>query len=128
MDDTRLLVSGVVCHRLSLLDLRHLPLTVPLCASPCSPLFVTWTKAPARPGAGPFSLRGRRGAWRLRGCIGTLAPRALHSALPEYALTAALRDRRFAPVAPGEVPLLRCTVSLLHNFDRAANWRDWQVC
>jgi AMMECR1 len=64
---------------------------------------VTWNKAPARPGAGPFSLRGRRGAWRLRGCIGTLAPRQLHAALPEYALTAALRDRRFPPLTPAEV-------------------------
>jgi AMMECR1 len=143
---------------------------------------VTWSKAPARPGAGPFSLRGRRGAWRLRGCIGTLAARQLHAALPEYALTAALRDRRFSPVTPAEVspscplsvavssvylavkhaaasqthatlanvaalrvsglccgpdgvwpvaaaqvPLLRCTVSLLHGFERATSWQSWQV-
>lgn len=91
------------------------------------PLFVTWNKAPARPNAGPFSLRGRRGAWRLRGCIGTLAARQLHTALPEYALTAALRDRRFPPISPSEVALLRCTVSLLHGFERAASWTDWQV-
>ena len=79
---------------------------------PRSPLFVTWSKAPARPGAGPFSLRGRRGAWRLRGCIGTLAARQLHAALPEYALTAALRDRRFSPVTPAEASpmLLACVI------------------
>lgn len=44
-----------------------------------------------------------------------------------YALTAALRDRRFPPISPSEVPLLRCTVSLLHGFERAASWTDWQV-
>jgi AMMECR1 domain-containing protein len=42
----------------------------------CSPLFVTWTKA---------------GSWgkpsQLRGCIGTLEPRKLHTALKDYALT-----------------------------------------
>lgn len=41
-----------------------------------SPLFVTWTKA---------------GSWgkpsQLRGCIGTLEPRQLHTALKDYALT-----------------------------------------
>lgn len=55
-----------------------------------SPLFVTWSK-----GGG-----GRR--WRreytLRGCIGTLQARPLRGALPEYALTAAMRDPRFPPI------------------------------
>ena len=45
-----------------------------LCAAGCSPLFVTWNKA------------SRRGS-RLRGCIGTLEPRYLHTALKDYALT-----------------------------------------
>jgi AMMECR1 domain-containing protein len=35
---------------------------------------------------------------RLRGCIGSLEPRAIVDGLPEYALTSALRDRRFPPV------------------------------
>lgn len=41
----------------------------------CSPLFVTWSKI------------SRFGDYRLRGCIGTLQPRHLHTALREYALT-----------------------------------------
>ena len=41
-----------------------------------SPLFVTWNKAHA-PGGG----------LRLRGCIGTLEPRPLHTAVRDYALT-----------------------------------------
>lgn len=26
-----------------------------------------------------------------------------------------------------QVPLLRCTVSLLHGFERATSWQNWQV-
>jgi uncharacterized protein (TIGR00296 family) len=77
---------------------------------------VTWNKA-SHPGEDV----------RLRGCIGTLEPRALHAALPEYALTAALGDRRFTPVALAELPSLRCTVSLLHSFEQAGSWDDWQL-
>lgn len=40
-----------------------------------SPLFVTWNKDT------------RQGDQRLRGCIGTLEPRHLHTALKDYALT-----------------------------------------
>ncbi len=40
-----------------------------------SPLFVTWNKDT------------RQGDLRLRGCIGTLEPRHLHTALKDYALT-----------------------------------------
>jgi AMMECR1 domain-containing protein len=44
--------------------------------SPRSPLFVTWNKS---------SNWGRSS--QLRGCIGTLEPRPLHTALKDYALT-----------------------------------------
>lgn len=43
---------------------------------PRSALFVTWNKVSASGGAP-----------RLRGCIGTLEPRRLHTALRDYALT-----------------------------------------
>lgn len=79
------------------------------------PLFVTWNK------------EGKRGDIRLRGCIGTLEPRHLHSALGEYALTSAFRDRRFNPVERSELPLLHCSVSLLHSFERAPAWNAWEV-
>ncbi|CAL5227468.1 g10443 [Coccomyxa viridis] len=78
------------------------------------PLFVTWNK------------QSRRGL-RLRGCIGTLEPRWLHIALRDYALTSALQDRRFEPMAHREVASLSCTVSLLCAFERAKSWRDWSV-
>mmetsp|Transcript_1195 Transcript_1195/g.3570 ORF Transcript_1195/g.3570 Transcript_1195/m.3570 type:complete len:269 (-) Transcript_1195:118-924(-) len=84
------------------------------------PLFVTWSKSSGGVGR-------RKGGYSLRGCIGTLAPRQLTGALPEYALTAALRDPRFPPITQGELTSLRCTVSLLHGFESASGWRDWQV-
>lgn len=66
-------------------------------------LFVTWNKH-----SGPDPLDHR-----LRGCIGTLAPRMLHTALKDYALTAALRDSRFSPVSRKELPQLSCKVRLV---------------
>lgn len=83
------------------------------------PLFVTWNKSSA-------GVR-RAGRYNLRGCIGTLTPRPLQTSLPEYALTAALRDPRFPAITQAEITLLKCTVSLLHGFEAASNWRDWQV-
>jgi uncharacterized protein (TIGR00296 family) len=82
----------------------------------CSPLFVSWHKV-SRLG----------GDSRLRGCIGTLEPQPLHSAVRTYALTSALRDRRFPPVDAKELPHLRCTVSLLSCFEPAAAWDDWEI-
>ncbi|PRW61176.1 hypothetical protein C2E21_0267 [Chlorella sorokiniana] len=80
------------------------------------PLFVSWHKA---------SRHG--GDSRLRGCIGTLEPRPLHTAVRDYALTSALRDRRFAPIEARELLQLKCTVSLLSGFEAAGGWEDWEI-
>mmetsp|Transcript_15059 Transcript_15059/g.42850 ORF Transcript_15059/g.42850 Transcript_15059/m.42850 type:complete len:216 (-) Transcript_15059:184-831(-) len=65
---------------------------------------------------------------RLRGCIGTLEPRwPLGKAVHEYALTSALRDRRFSPIREQELAHLECTVSLLTAFEDLQHWQDWQV-
>jgi AMME syndrome candidate gene 1 protein len=93
------------------------PLTHPAPTPPRpSPLFVTWDAA--CPAGGPP---------RLRGCIGTLEPRPLRAGLRDYALTSALRDRRFSPISPPELPSLHCTVSLLRAFERVDAWDDWTV-
>ena len=78
----------------------------------CS-LFVTW-KCRAN------------GAPSLRGCIGCLKPLPITS-LRDYALTSALRDQRFDPIEPRELPQLSCTVSLLTHFERARDAHDWEV-
>lgn len=79
------------------------------------PLFVTWKKA--MNGSEP----------RLRGCIGTLEARFIISGFKDYALTSALRDRRFPPIQAKELPFLECTVSILTNYESASNYLDWEV-
>ncbi|KAI3874458.1 hypothetical protein MKX03_004788 [Papaver bracteatum] len=79
------------------------------------PLFVTWKKA----------VNG--GEPRLRGCIGTLEARAIVSGFKDYALTSALRDRRFSPIPPKELPFLECTVSILTNYETADHYLDWEL-
>ncbi|KAL2326604.1 hypothetical protein Fmac_025662 [Flemingia macrophylla] len=79
------------------------------------PLFVTWKKV----------VNG--GDPRLRGCIGTLEARSLINGLKDYALTSALRDRRFPPIQANELPLLECTVSILANYETANNYLDWEI-
>ncbi|KAL5226081.1 hypothetical protein ABZP36_012720 [Zizania latifolia] len=79
------------------------------------PLFVTWKKATN--GSEP----------RLRGCIGTLEARQIVTGFREYALTSALRDRRFPPIQSKELPYLECTVSILTEYETALNHLDWEV-
>jgi uncharacterized protein (TIGR00296 family) len=79
------------------------------------PLFVTWKKTSN--GSEP----------RLRGCIGTLEARHIISGFREYALTSALRDRRFPPIQAKEIPYLECTVSVLTNYEVALHHLDWEV-
>ncbi|CAD5174606.1 unnamed protein product [Musa acuminata subsp. malaccensis] len=79
------------------------------------PLFVTWKKAIN--GAEP----------RLRGCIGTLEARCIINGFRDYALTSALRDRRFPPIQAKELPFLECTVSILTDYEPALDYLDWEV-
>ena len=78
------------------------------------PLFVTWDKR-------------KETEYTLRGCIGTLAPRELRTALSEYARISAFKDPRFRPVSLHEVPCLRVSVSLLVNYEDCENCLDWVV-
>ncbi|KAI7755228.1 hypothetical protein M8C21_032707, partial [Ambrosia artemisiifolia] len=80
-----------------------------------SPLFVTWKKV----------VNGYEP--RLRGCIGTLSARDIVNGFKDYALTSALRDHRFPPIQAKELPFLQCTVSILTNYEDAANYLDWEV-
>lgn len=85
------------------------------------PLFVTWNIfQPAR-------LSSRPSSAQLRGCIGTFSPRSLDTGLADFALTSALHDSRFPPITLDEVPRLQCGVSLLHSFEPANHWSDWEI-
>lgn len=79
------------------------------------PLFVTWKKV----------VNG--GEPRLRGCIGTLEPHSLVTGIKDYALTSALRDRRFPPIQAKELQYLECTVSLLTNFETVSHYLEWEM-
>uniref|UniRef100_A0A5B7B2H9 AMMECR1 domain-containing protein n=1 Tax=Davidia involucrata TaxID=16924 RepID=A0A5B7B2H9_DAVIN len=79
------------------------------------PLFVTWKKVVN--GLEP----------RLRGCIGTLEARCLINGFKDYALTSALRDRRFPPIQAKELPYLECTVSILTDYETALHYLDWEI-
>ncbi|KAK4793038.1 hypothetical protein SAY86_023473 [Trapa natans] len=79
------------------------------------PLFVTWKKV----------VNG--GEPRLRGCIGSLEAHCLINGFREYALTSALRDRRFPPIQARELPSLECTVSILTDYETANHYLDWEA-
>jgi len=80
------------------------------------PLFVTWQKV-SKKSSEP----------QLRGCIGTFKARPIHAGLNEYALTSALQDRRFSPIAASEIPSLHCSVSLLTDFEEVESVWDWEI-
>lgn len=84
------------------------------------PLFVTWDRLD-----GDDSHQ----EWVLRGCIGTFDDGdPLSETLPEYSLTSALRDRRFPCITKSELPELKCTVTLLTNFeDCGGKLDDWEI-
>jgi AMMECR1 domain-containing protein len=101
------------------------------------PLFVTWNKQNQN---GHLDLRGCIGVtgalWpeaahhnltrRVHVCPGCLSPLPITS-LKNYALTSALKDRRFSPIDARELPHLHCTVSLLTSFEVACSLDDWTI-
>jgi uncharacterized protein (TIGR00296 family) len=110
------------------------------------PLFVTWEKrrADGTPALSPISSgfttpassnlasdddssNEESAEYDLRGCIGTLAARPLVSALSEFAIASACRDKRFDPISLHELRELRVGVSLLVKYEECSNCFDWTV-
>lgn len=122
-------------------DLKNPPFAGSLPPSAECPLFVTWDKrrpssrrwSPSRSASSPTrstsspSRSTSSPTFELRGCIGTLSPRPLQTAIGEYALTSAFRDRRFDPISDHEVPHLRVAVSLLVDYEECSHCHDWTV-
>ncbi|KKY22355.1 putative ammecr1 family protein [Diplodia seriata] len=79
------------------------------------PLFVTWNTL------------SRSGSKNLRGCIGTFEAQELSDGLRSYALTSAFEDTRFNQIASRELPSLECGVTLLTNFQPAADAMAWEL-
>ncbi|KAK3496392.1 AMMECR1 domain-containing protein [Neurospora crassa] len=82
-----------------------------------SPLFVTWNVV----------RDSDDDDVSLRGCIGTFESQPLSSGLPSYALTSALQDTRFHPISRAELPSLQVAVTLLTDFEPAADAMDWEL-
>ncbi|KAB5533610.1 AMMECR1 domain-containing protein [Coniochaeta sp. 2T2.1] len=80
-----------------------------------SPLFVTW------------NIKHPRHGHVLRGCIGTFEPHELDDGLSSYAITSAVHDSRFDPISLRELPQLQVAVTLLTNFEDAADPMDWEL-
>jgi uncharacterized protein (TIGR00296 family) len=78
---------------------------------------VTWNTLPRQPDGHPS----------LRGCIGTFDAQPLAAGLADYALISALQDTRFHPVAARELPSLEVAVTLLTDFEDAADAADWDL-
>eukprot|EP01116_Phalansterium_solitarium_P025682 TRINITY_DN9940_c0_g1_i1.p1 TRINITY_DN9940_c0_g1~~TRINITY_DN9940_c0_g1_i1.p1 ORF type:complete len:196 (-),score=32.70 TRINITY_DN9940_c0_g1_i1:404-991(-) len=95
---------------------HHTPVDPPVFPNQAFPLFVTFHKE---------STRGED--HELRGCKGTFSPRQIHSGLAEFSLISALKDTRFPPVTPAEVPKLQCSVSLLTDFEERDDIHDWEI-
>lgn len=76
-------------------------------------MFVTWEKKSFHD-------------YDLRGCIGCLSPLKL-SNMENYAKQSAFNDPRFDPINESEISKLRCTVSLLHTYEKVNNVYDWEV-
>jgi len=83
----------------------------------CFPLFVTWNK---------WSHSSEE--YHLRGCIGTFSQSVpLCESLPDYAKTSAFEDSRFSPITGSELAHLKCSVSLLIDFEEANDVFDWTI-
>lgn len=80
-----------------------------------SPLFVTWNADSDGHG------------YSLRGCIGTFEAQAIEEGVSSYAVTAAMHDTRFRPIARPELPSLEVAVTLLTDFEDAADVMDWTL-
>jgi uncharacterized protein (TIGR00296 family) len=99
-------------------DISSFPLLTDDCYQSVEcPLFVTWE----------IRRRDNNSQYELRGCIGSLSPLPLKSAVTKYAIVAGFKDRRFEALTPPEVAHLRVGVSLLVHYEPCRDVFDWTV-
>jgi len=79
------------------------------------PLFVTWEAL------------DDKDEWQLRGCIGNFESMPVQDGIAEYALVSAFRDSRFRKIDKRELDNLRCSISLLTDFEQAESYLDWTI-
>ena len=91
------------------------------------PIFVTWETSGGGSRHFSKSKNGDKTNWQLRGCIGTLSPKPLLTAVGDYAQTSALRDGRFPPIQFSELSFLRVGVSVLVQYETCEHPYDWDI-
>lgn len=98
------------------------------------PLFITWSKRSCQADNNNNNNNNDsedddddETMYNLRGCIGTLTPKSLTTALSEFAITSAIHDTRFDPVTLQEVSQLKVCVSLLVKYEECTHCLDWTV-
>lgn len=76
--------------------------------------------------SGAFVTIKKRG--NLRGCIGLFEPDIpLYKVVTEMAIAAAVKDARFYPVQPQELPDLKYEISVLSPLEKINDWRKIEV-
>lgn len=110
---THVMCAHAFSTLLTQLKMSPHPSHLPTLPTTSAGVFVTWNIC-------------RNGRKTLRGCIGTLSPISLSTAISKYAILSALRDSRFSPIDANEISSLSVAVSVLSMFERASNVFDWQ--
>ncbi|KAK3931495.1 AMMECR1-like protein [Frankliniella fusca] len=59
--------------------------------------------------------------------VRTKTDRGRAKAVPDFVPPSAVRDSRFSPITPDELPRLRVAVSILRHFEDAQDYLDWTV-
>lgn len=67
------------------------------------------------------------GELTLRGWAGSLEATCISKGLKDYTLRSALLGGRFPAIEGAEIPNLECTVSILTDYEDAANYLDWEI-
>jgi len=67
------------------------------------------------------------GDMNLRGCKGTHSVLPLEEGLRTYSLLSAFDDTRFEMMREEEVPALTCSVSLLYDFEKVKDCKNWEI-
>ena len=99
-------------ERKVLLDLARRTVTAAVTNKPLPAMDAKTLPEKFRPARGCFVTLNKKG--QLRGCIGYILPyKPLHQAVIDNAVSAALRDNRFKPVAPEELKDIEIEISIL---------------
>lgn len=62
----------------------------------------------------------------LRGNVGCFEYIPIINGITEYSITAAMKDWRYSPISRDELCNLKCTVSILRNYEKVYDLNNWE--